>query len=125
MGKTAPYIPQWLKLAAGFWAVWLCTALPVRAAEATAQLLRQTYFSSNHSEPQADIGTTFCNREAVVLSSLRSGFSFAPTLLFVPSLLSATFKTSYLPLPTRLRSSVFPFFFLRLVFEHQIAINAP
>ncbi|WP_338875754.1 hypothetical protein WBJ53_09015 [Spirosoma sp. SC4-14] len=125
MSKTAPYIPQWLKLTAVFGAVWLFAVLPVQATESGAQLHHQAYFSNTQPEREADISSILCNRDALVLISLRASYSFSSSLLFFPSLLSATFSALCLPLLTRLRVAVFPFFFLRLIFEHQIAINAP
>lgn len=128
MEKKAPYIGTVLKALGGLLAVWLLMLLPIQIIEPTLDRERQTYVSSADTPSvadQSDFSSPVYGYEAVALVSPHTGFSFLPSLVLLPWLLSAFYRCLCITLSGRLFGSYFSFGFLLPIFEHQIAINAP
>ncbi|MBC3788734.1 hypothetical protein [Spirosoma utsteinense] len=128
MGKKVPYIGQAIKWIGGLLAVWLLVLLPIRAIDSSSVPARQLYTLSVDTpsvDDQSDFSSLVYGYEAVALVGPHAGFSFLPSLLVLPWVLSAFYRLKGIALPGRRHDSYFSFGFLLPIFEHQIAINAP
>lgn len=123
-------IRQWMTWLGGLLAVWLLVVLPARS-EASARLSdKQTYISWDVSQGNAATADPYCLPEVrsntpVALVSYRPGFSFMSSPVFLQRWLDDFCHTLRVALLDEPHRSYYSFCFLRLVFEHQITINAP
>ena len=128
MKMAAPNIRQWVKWTGGLLAAWVLMLMPTWAAQRPSVPERQTYVSAASGQGQfnePDCSSTVYHQESIALVSPRAGFSFVPSLVFLPWLLSAFYRILSIEQAGRIRGSFFSFGFLRPIFEHQIPINAP
>ncbi len=128
MEKAAPYIRQGLKWTGSLLAAWVLLLVPTWAAQSPGGLERKTYVSCVSEQrqiPNPDCSSTVYHQESIPLVSPRGSFSFLPSHIFLPSLLTAFYRALGIQQPGRLPGSFFCFAFLSPIFEHQITINAP
>ena len=74
---------------------------------------------------QSDFASTVCGQGSAARVSARPGFVFSATLSLPPSFLVAFTWSAYTLAVAQRQGSLYSFRFLKLIFEHQIAINAP
>ncbi|RYC67065.1 MULTISPECIES: hypothetical protein [Spirosoma] len=127
MGKSGLDIQQSVKWIGGLLAAWLLLLLPVRAADlpAVSEQAFLTTASSENWDTDSDYSSSAYHDHRIAVVSPRAGFSFLPSVVFLPSLFSAFCRTLCIELLGQSGDSYFWFGFLRPIFEHQIAINAP
>jgi len=127
MEEAATNFRQGLKWTGGLLVAWLLL-LPAWAAGRPPVPERQAYFScapGARRVPHPDCSSTVYHQKSMALVSPRTGFSFVPSLVFLPGLPASLLRVPGSEVTGRLRNSFFCFGFLRPIFEHQIAINAP
>lgn len=128
MGQPAAYIRYLLRWSGGLLAACLFLLFPIQAAEASPTTPRQTYLSCRATQRPArkpDVTLGSHDHGSMVLVNVRVGFSFGS-----PPVLLSWFPVPFASKPalqvrTPQRRSGYSFRFLQLIFEHQIAINAP
>ncbi|MBO0950090.1 hypothetical protein [Fibrella forsythiae] len=128
MGKTTPTKWQWLTWSSGMIAAWLMILLPVWNAEASSETEQKTYISCDSPAPSApnpDYASMVCSHGPVARISAQTGFAFGPSLNATTCWLPACQWVAATCVPGQLYRSSYSFRFLQLIFEHQIAINAP
>lgn len=128
MQKKAPYTGQLVRWLSGLVAAWLLLSLSVQIVDLKPALVWQNYISGIAPWMETDdldySSTDFIHSRVALVNSI-SGFSFGPSVDFLPGsrwIFHQIRRTE--PSGERYQSH-FAFRFLRLIFEHQIAINAP
>lgn len=110
-------------------AIWLLVVLPARSAEIVLENERQAVISSTHpcllDKGNSDYELVVHIQTPIVLLSPFAGFSFLSSPDFLPPLFPVFYQTLILNISGYVHRSYFVFGFLRPIFEHQIAINAP
>ncbi len=128
MGQAASYIRYLISWSSGLAAACLFLLSPSQAAEISSATARQAYVScsaSQRPDRKPDVASIVGCHGSMALVNARAGFSFGPSLVSLPYLLAAFAQKSGPQAPAQQHGSYYSFRFLQLIFEHQIAINAP
>lgn len=123
MQRSTSNIAQWMSGLIGLVAIGWLLLLPE-----TPSASREAYFSVVKTAPKSDQSDCFpvlyAHPQKALISS-QTTFSFVLPLACLSTFLSVGSRNSWLQAELLSIFSFFSFHFLRLVFEHQIAINAP
>ena len=110
-------------------AIWLLVVLPARSAELVLESERQAVIFSTHpwsfDKGNSDYSSVIHAHAPIALVSPLAGFSFLFSPGFLPPLVPVLHRPLVLNVSGYVHRSYFVFGFLRPIFEHQIAINAP
>ncbi|MEZ0542263.1 hypothetical protein [Fibrella arboris] len=128
MGRTNQTTWQWLNRAGSLLAAWLVLLLSAGNVHHQPVTARQHYISYDvprQSAGKPDVASAVCNHAPAARIGARPGHSFGPTVGWFPYLLPALSWGVDSQVAGQSQYSCYSFRFLRLIFEHQIAINAP
>ncbi|MEZ0487084.1 hypothetical protein [Fibrella aquatica] len=129
MGKRASIARQWLNGPGSLLAAWLLVFLPIWNASANPPAQQKAYISyDTPSGPvnHQDLATLAGSHSPMALVSQRGDFAFGPSLSILPyTLPDFRWRINFVQLAGHLYASLYPSRFRQLIFEHQIAINAP
>ena len=127
MQRSTLNIAHWISGLLGLMAIGWLLLLPASSPE-TATAGREAYFSVVKSAQKSDQSDCFSARYAHTQKGLirpQTAFSFVLPLACLSALLTVGSWNNWRQTQLLSVSCFFSFHFLRLVFEHQIAINAP
>ena len=120
---------QKVKWLGSLMAIWLLVVLPARSAEIVLENERQAVISSTYlwslDKGNSDYTSAVHTHAPIALVSPLAGFSFLSSPGFLPPLVPLFYRVLILNLSGYTHRSYFVFGLLRLIFEHQITINAP
>lgn len=128
MGQPVAYIRCLLSWSSGLIAAWLCLLCLAQPADVDVLAERQTYLYCRASQWPArkpDVTSALHCHGSIALVNSRVDFSFGPSPSFLPGLLAPFAYKLGVTARRHPHYSYYSFRFLQLIFEHQIAINAP
>ena len=117
-----------MKWFGGLITAWLLLSWPVATPGLKASVACQTAVSCLspwEESGESGYSATAAIHTRVALVSPLPSFSFGPSTEFLPCIRWVFHTGRYTEVSDALRESFSVFRFLRLIFEHQIAINAP
>lgn len=128
MQKKAPYTGQPVRWLGGLVAAWLMLASALQTADVRPARGWQTYLSSIapwEGTDDSDYSLADSIQPRVALARSVSAFFFGPSVDVLPSNRWIFHQILQQKSSGDAYQSRFAFRFLRIIFEHQIAINAP
>ncbi|OIN59243.1 hypothetical protein [Arsenicibacter rosenii] len=128
MQSAQRHIQQWIKLISHLAVALCCLLLPTRSAGSRPLVQKQAFISYVKAEPvTSEPGNypTLHKHPADALATVRISLPPLSSPDLAPHLIVPFFGTPAFSRIQQPHRSYFLFCFLRSVFEHQIAINAP
>jgi len=128
MGNIVVHKQQRLAWFCGVFVAWLLLLVPIWPAQAQSETKQQacvTCDSPDLPSSQSDFASMVCSQGSVARVTARPCFPFGASISLPPGFLAGFTWLTYAPFRAQRQGSPYSFRFLKLIFEHQIAINAP